>query len=106
MQTEVRQMAYVIVQHKVQDYAKWKPMYDEHQSTRKTYGIRCEQLFRSADDPNDLTILFEVSDLKKAREFTQSDDLKRVMQQAGVMGTPNLQFLEEVETRELVKTSM
>lgn len=99
-------MAYVVVHHKVQDYAKWKPAYDDHQSTRKAYGIRCEQLFRSADNLNDVTILFEVSDLNKAREFAQSEDLKRVMQQAGVIGMPEIFFLEEVETHELVKSNM
>lgn len=99
-------MPYLIVQHKVQDYAKWKPMYDEHQSTRKANGIRCEQLFQSADDPSDLTILFDVSDIERAREFTQSEDLKNIMQKAGVIGMPTFSFLEEVETRELVKTSM
>jgi hypothetical protein len=103
---EARQMAYLIVHHRVQDYAKWKPFYDEHQSVRKEIGVRCEQLFRSADSPNDLTILFEVSDLKKAREFTESDDLKAIMQQAGVIGMPDFSFLEEVESHELIKTSM
>jgi hypothetical protein len=103
---EVKTMAYVIVQHKVQDYAKWKPFYDDHQPVRKAHGIICEQLFQSADDPNDLTILFEVSDMKEIREFTQSEDLKMIMKEAGVIGIPSFFFLEEVETRELVKPSM
>jgi hypothetical protein len=47
-----------------------------------------------------------VSDLKKAREFTQSEDLKRIMQQAGVVGVPMFNFLEEVETHELVRGHM
>jgi hypothetical protein len=105
-QTEVSQMAYLIVHHKVLDYAKWKPLYDEHQSVRKAIGVKCEQLFRSSDDPNDLTILFEVSDLKKAREFTQSEDLKEIMMRAGVIGIPDFSFVEEVEVHELLKTSM
>ena len=99
-------MAYIMIQHKVLDYAKWKPMYDEHQATRKAYGIRREQLFRGADDPNDLTILFEVSDMNKARELIQSEDLKIVMQRAGVISVPNFHWLEEVETHELVTPSI
>jgi hypothetical protein len=99
-------MAYLIVHHKVQDYAKWKPMYDEHQPIRKANGVRCEQLLRSVDNPNDITLIFEVSDLNKAREFTRSEDLKEIMQKAGVIGMPDLSFLEEVEVHELVKTSM
>lgn len=99
-------MAYLIVHHKVQDYATWKPFFDEHQSVRKEVGIKCEQLFQSADNPNDLTILFEVSDLNKVREFTQSEDLKEIMHQGGVIGIPDFSFLEEVESHELIKTSM
>jgi hypothetical protein len=99
-------MAYIIIQHRVEDYAKWKPVYDEHQSTRKKYGVTCEQLFRSTDDPNVLTVLLEVSDMEKAREFIQSEDLKMAMHRSGVIDTPSFHFLEEVETHEFVKSSM
>ncbi len=99
-------MAYLIVHHTVQDYGKWKPVYDEDQVNRKASGIKCEQLFRSTDDPNDVTILFEVSDINRVRQFIQSDELRKTMQRGGVIGMPEFHFLEEVETHELVKPSM
>lgn len=99
-------MAYVIIRHKVQDYGRWKPLYDEHQSARKEHGVKYEQLFRNTEDPNDITLLFEVSDINKIREFMESDNLKDAMLRAGVIGMPESRFLEEVEAHDLIRTSM
>jgi len=92
-------MPYLIIRHKVKDYAKWKPAYDEHGATRKANGSKGAHLFRNANDPNELVILFEWDDLKKARQFAQSQDLREKMQQAGVVGTPDIFFLEEIERK-------
>jgi heme-degrading monooxygenase HmoA len=90
-------MPYVLVRHKVQDYAKWRPVFDEHGVTRKASGSKGGYLFRSADDPNDLVILLEWTDVKRARQFVESDDLRQAMQRAGVSGQPEIHFLEELE---------
>ncbi len=90
-------MPYLLVRHKVQDYAKWKPIFDQHGATRQASGSRGGQLFRNANDPNELVILFEVDDLEKARQFAESDDLRQTMQRAGVADQPDIYFLEAVE---------
>jgi heme-degrading monooxygenase HmoA len=90
-------MAYVLVRHKVADYARWKPVFDEHAPTRRANGSRGGQLFRNAGDPNEVVIVLEWDDLEKARRFAQSDDLRETMQRAGVADRPDVYFLEEVE---------
>ena len=45
-------MPYMVVRHKVQDFARWKQVFDEHGGARKSGGSRGGQLFRSADDRN------------------------------------------------------
>ena len=90
-------MAYLLIRHRVQDYAKWKPVFDEHEATRRANGGGGYQLLRSADDPNELLILFQWDDLGKARQFVQSDELREAMQRAGVAGPPDIGFLEEIE---------
>ena len=90
-------MPYLLVRHKVEDYARWKPIFDEHGATRKAAGSRGGRLLRSVEDPQDLVILFEWDDLDKARQFAQSEDLRQAMQRAGVAGRPDLYFLEEVD---------
>jgi heme-degrading monooxygenase HmoA len=86
-------MPYLIVRHKVEDYAKWKPVFDAHGATRQAKGSKGGRLFRNADDPNETVILFEWDDLEKARQFAQSDDLRQAMQRAGVADRPDVYFL-------------
>jgi heme-degrading monooxygenase HmoA len=90
-------MPYILVRHKVADYPKWKPAFDEHSATRQANGSRGGQLFRNANDPNELVILFEWDDLERARQFAQSEDLRQAMQRAGVADQPDIYFLEAVE---------
>lgn len=90
-------MPYVLIRHKVRDYAKWKPMFDKHGSTRKAGGCKGGHLFRSADDPNEVVVLFEWDNLGKARQFVQSKDLREVMERAGVADQPDMYFLDEGE---------
>jgi quinol monooxygenase YgiN len=66
------------------DYAKWKHIYDQHAATRKASGSQKAHLFRDADKPNEIIILFEWDDLGKARSFARSDHLAKTMQKAGV----------------------
>jgi hypothetical protein len=82
-----------IVNHRVADFDKWLKFYEGHAPTRSAAGITGSVVCQSADDPNDVTIYFEVTDLNRARQFTQSEDLKQTMQQAGVVGPPTIQFL-------------
>jgi hypothetical protein len=42
-------------------------------------------------------ILFEWDDLKKARQFVQSEDLRQAMRRSGVSDQPDVYFLDEVE---------
>jgi hypothetical protein len=90
-------MPYLLVRHKVEDYARWKPIFDADAATRRASGSQGGRLFRNASDPNELVILFELADLEKARQYTQSEELRGEMQQAGVADQPDIYFLEEVE---------
>jgi hypothetical protein len=67
-------MAYVIIRQKVADYAGWKPLFDADGASRQAGGSRGGQLFRSADDPNQVVILLEWG-LEQARQFSQREEL-------------------------------
>ena len=90
-------MLYVLVRHKVQDYAKWKPIFDQRGATRQASGSQGGRLLRNAHDPNEVVVLFEWDDLEKARQFWSSADVRQTMQRAGVADQPDIYFLEEVE---------
>ncbi len=90
-------MAQLFIRHKVTDYGKWKAIFDEHAGKRKAAGSKGGHLFRSEKDPNEVAILFDWEDLGKAHRFADSDDLRQTMKRAGVVGKPELHFLEETE---------
>ena len=90
-------MPYLLVRHRVDDYGRWKPGFDEHGTTRKSHGSAGGLLLRNADDPNELVILLEWDDLAKARQFAQSDDLRETMQRLGVADRPDIYFLDEID---------
>jgi hypothetical protein len=90
-------MASMLIRHKVQDYDRWRPLFDEHGSVRKNYGLKGGYLMRNADNPNEIILYFEVEDLARAREFAQLDNLREVMQKGGVADQPDVFFIDSEE---------
>ena len=98
-------MIYVYIKHQVANFRNWRELYDGHRETRKRKGCLTEQLFQKFDDENDVTIVFGWDNEENAREFIQSQDLKDAMQRAGVMQKPEVRFLNQVESIDLVRHS-
>lgn len=90
-------MNYLLVRHKIEDYGKWKPVFDAHSSSRTAGGLDGGWLMRNADDPLEIVVFFKVSDPARAREFVDSQDLKNAMRDAGVLDTPDTYFLDQIE---------
>ena len=90
-------MSNILLRLSVADYAKWKPVFDEYASVRKTSGSRGGSLFRNADNPNEVLILWDWDTRANAQAFFTSQDLRETMQRAGVTGRPDVYYLDEVE---------
>jgi quinol monooxygenase YgiN len=81
---------------KVEDYAKWRGVFESNVSMRKEAGSKGGYVFQSNDNPNEIVIFLQWEDLDKARAFTSSDALRDAMQKAGIAGPPTIVFLDEV----------
>jgi len=90
-------LVYVIVDHKVADYGRWKPVFDKHSETRNKSGSKGGTLFHISGEPNHLCIIFEWDTKENAMKFIESEDLMKTMQDAGVMGKPDVWFLDKIE---------
>ena len=90
-------MTYVLVIHRVEDYSKWKPIYDEDGATRKAKGSKGSFVFHNANDPNHIVVMSKWENLEEAKNFAESEDLINTMQKAGVVGRPAVFYLEEIE---------
>jgi quinol monooxygenase YgiN len=88
-------MATMLVQHQVSDFAKWKAVYDSVFDLRKSNGELADDIYRDADNPNNITLVFKWDSLERAKKYAQSPELKEAMQKAGVTGPPNIFFLNE-----------
>ena len=84
----------MLVRHKVADFAKWKPVYDDHVPAEQKAGLKEVHLLRNIENPNEVIPLFSVEDLDKAKAFGGSDDLRQAMQKAGASDKPDVYFLE------------
>ncbi|MCY7311062.1 MAG: hypothetical protein LH619_09805, partial [Chitinophagaceae bacterium] len=78
----------MIVRSKVADYAKWITSYESHDSTRLANGLHNYVVARGTEDSNILLVAMIMDDVKKAKEFAGSKDLKDRMKESGVVGPP------------------
>ena len=88
-------MVYIYVRQSVEDYARWREGFDNHASARQVSGATDEvYVMRNVDNPQEVTVILGWNDLQNARAFTQSASLKEAMTNAGVIGPPEIRFLE------------
>jgi hypothetical protein len=88
-------MNYAMFRAKVEDFNKWKLVFDDDKSIRNAAGLKDVNVWRNIDNSNEIVILFEVLDVAKAKEFTTSDVLREKMQESGVLGRPDIIFLSD-----------
>ena len=88
-------MAYMFARHDVQDYEAWKSVFDSVLDLRKRNGEQSYQILRQGNGSNALFLIFEWDNLDNARNYAASPELKAAMERAGVIGKPDIYFLEE-----------
>ncbi len=81
-----------VIRHKVADFAKWKAVYDSHDSARLASGIHSYVIGRNLEDSNMVLVALKVDDLEKAKAFTKDPGLKETMKKGGVTGAPEISF--------------
>jgi len=74
--------------HEVQDYNKWKPIFDSDASRRDQAGLQYLDILRNSENANNLAVFFMTPDHKSAKDFI-SDGLRNKMNDAGVVSVPS-----------------
>ena len=88
-------MVFLLVRHKVEDYEKFRVVYDEAQGIAESFGQVTSRAFQELDDPNMVTVLAEFNTEENVKKFMESLELKEAMKKAGVAGEPEIHFLKE-----------
>jgi heme-degrading monooxygenase HmoA len=86
LRREEADMTYLLERHKVRDYERWRTVFDGDAADREAAGCREARIFRSADDPKEVVVLFEWDGLESARRRIGSGTLSRKFDEAGVSG--------------------
>ena len=87
-------MIKMTVRHKVADFAKWKPVYDQHDVVRKQFGCQAADVFSNVQNPNDVMVVLQWENKEQAMKFGQSPTLKEAEERGGVVGVPEVSFAE------------
>ena len=85
---------FIIVRSDVRDYSDWLPLYTAHLPVRAAAGLVDRHVLQDVDDPNKVTIIFGAEDLDRAKEFIDSAEIRETMREHGVLGKPDIYFLE------------
>ena len=83
------------VTHEVANYAKWKSAYDEHDSSRVSYGLHNYVICRGVDDSNMVMVALRMDDVNKAKELGGSKEFMERMKKAGA-SKPSIEYTEAV----------
>ncbi|MCH8902935.1 MAG: cyclase [Bacteroidetes bacterium] len=86
-------MAHILIRHAVESYDTFKPVYDDAQTMAEGMGQIKSDLYQDSDNPNMITAVVEFDTDENAKRFTESDELKEAMGKAGVVGAPEITFL-------------
>ena len=90
-------MPYVMISHKVANYAKWKRAVRAVAKWRKASGEKCFYACRNSKSPNNVMVWCEWDTAARMKKFMRSADLRKAMKGAGVIGKPEVSFFDRME---------
>jgi hypothetical protein len=95
--TAITQTVRCMVRHEVTDWDAWKKVYDADQPARQAAGLTDRVLAHTVGDTHNVTIVFAVADVAKAKAFASSKSLADKMKEGGVKGPPDMFFYKIVQ---------
>ena len=86
-------MMVMLVRNTVEDYGRWRRVFDAQAAAGRSAGLNVLQMWRSVDDPNEVYFLLDVEDRARAEAFMQTPESAAVGIEAGVV-EGDVRFLE------------
>jgi quinol monooxygenase YgiN len=83
----------VVLTHEVKDYASWRKVYDADEPNRKMMGFKVWGVYADAKNPNLISIIGTFPSAGAVDAFMSSPKLKTAMDNAGVLGKPDVKVL-------------
>ena len=86
---------WLMVIHEVEDYAKWRAIFDNALSVRQRAGELSFEIVRHPGYPNNIIAIFQWDTAERARAFVDDPGLRNSMKAAGVISEPIVTFHED-----------
>jgi hypothetical protein len=90
-------MIVLVIRHRVEDYGRWRAIFDEDADVRHAHGSQREQVFHDVANDDEVLAYLEWDDAERARLFARSVDLREAMVESGVIDHPDVWILKEVD---------
>ena len=90
-------MPWTHVRHRVEDYSKWKDVFDSMAEFRRSHGWKGYRIYAIEGDNNHLLVMEEFETEDQIREVLGSDYVREAMGRAGVSDEPDIQVVELLE---------
>jgi heme-degrading monooxygenase HmoA len=88
-------MAFVLIEHRVGDFEKFRSIYLDDASRREQLGSRGGVVYRVADDPDNVIVVLEWETVEQARAFAGSLELDQALEWADSdITTPRVTVLD------------
>ncbi len=81
-------MPYMMGRVTVEDYAKFREVFDGREEMRKAAGALSSAVYQSVDDPNEVIIQVEFPTADAAKAFQASQALREAQERAGAKEPP------------------
>lgn len=78
-------MNYILVRHRVENFERWKKVFYDRLPAAEASGMKLKQILRSIDDPQIAFCYLEVTDMEKARSFTNSEDVPNAQKETRLL---------------------
>jgi hypothetical protein len=88
-------MPTAFIRHRVQDYERWRRVYDEFTQANPS-GVTVEPaVYRSVEDPNELLVIHRFGSPDEVKPWLDDKGRRQAMIAAGVIGTPRVDITYE-----------
>lgn len=81
-------MYYFTIGITIENFQKFKPVFDSDEPRRQSLGINTLAIMKSLDDENNITIIMSAPDQQTIEDRKNDSIVKEKMQQSGVTGKP------------------
>jgi hypothetical protein len=90
-------MPWIHAHYQVQDFNRWKQIYDATAGVKRRYGWKRYRVFQVDGQRTNLIVMDQFEREDQAREYLASDLWRDALSQMGVSGTPEVLLLDGLE---------